>query len=152
MISATIWKFPNLIKFDQVWSIFDRSDPKKIKNKMTIFILFVNVATIYTNIFWYLQPSESFQFDQVWSSLIHFGQIWSKKIKNKMTIFILFVNVTTFYSIILWSNRHWGKMTDKNNMTKVKKLKQDCLSLKIFRLIRALPIVFFSSSIIQEVC
>ena len=25
------------------------------------------------------------QFDQVWSSLIHFGRIWSKKIKNKTT-------------------------------------------------------------------
>ena len=30
------------------------------------------------------------QFEQVWSSLIHFGQIWSKKIQNKIAIFILF--------------------------------------------------------------
>ena len=37
------------------------------------------------------------QFDQVWSSLIHFGQIWSKKIQNQTAIFILFVNVKTFY-------------------------------------------------------
>ena len=42
------------------------------------------------------------QFDQVWSSLIHFGQIWSKKIKNKTAIFILFKNVTTLYTNILW--------------------------------------------------
>ena len=42
------------------------------------------------------------QFDQVWSSLIHFGRIWSKKIKNKMAIFILFKNVTTFYTNIFW--------------------------------------------------
>ena len=36
----------------------------------------------------------------IWSSLIHFGQIWSKKIINKTAIFILFVNVTTFYTNI----------------------------------------------------
>ena len=36
----------------------------------------------------------------IWSSLIHFGQIWSKKIKNKTAIFILSVNVTrrNFYN------------------------------------------------------
>ena len=38
------------------------------------------------------------QFDQVWSSLIHFGRIWSKKIKNKTAI----KNVTTFYTNIFW--------------------------------------------------
>ena len=42
------------------------------------------------------------QFDQVWSSLIHFGRIWSKKIKNKTAIFILFKNVTTLYTDIFW--------------------------------------------------
>ena len=42
------------------------------------------------------------QFDQVWSSLIHFGRIWSKKIKNKTAIFILFKNVTTLYTNIFW--------------------------------------------------
>ena len=42
------------------------------------------------------------QFDQVWSSLINFGQIWSQKIKNKTAIFILFKNVTTFYINIFW--------------------------------------------------
>ena len=41
------------------------------------------------------------QFDQVWSSLIHFWQIWSKKIKNKTVVSILSVNVTTFYCNIL---------------------------------------------------
>ena len=40
------------------------------------------------------------QFNQVWSSLIHFGRIWSKKIKNKTAIFILFKNVTTLYTNI----------------------------------------------------
>ena len=35
------------------------------------------------------------QFDQVWSSLIHFG-------KNKTAIFILFKNVTTLYNNIYW--------------------------------------------------
>ena len=47
---------PNL----QVWSILDGSDPKKSKNKMTIFILFKNVTTFYSNIFWYVQPLRSF--------------------------------------------------------------------------------------------
>ena len=43
-----------------VWSILDGSDPKKFKNKMAIFILFKNVTTFYTNIFWYVQPLRSF--------------------------------------------------------------------------------------------
>ena len=38
----------------------------------------------------------------IWSSLIHFGQIWSKKIRNKTAIFILFKNVSTLYTNILW--------------------------------------------------
>ena len=90
------------IKLDQVWSILDRSDPKKNqKQNDHLHPFFLNVTTFYTNIFWYVEPLESFQFDQVWSSLIHFGQIWSKKIKNKMTIFFLFVNVATFITNIL---------------------------------------------------
>ena len=44
------------IQFDQVWSILDGSDPKKSKNKTAIFLLFKNVTTLYTNIFWYGQP------------------------------------------------------------------------------------------------
>ena len=40
-----------MIKFDQVWSILDGSDPKKSKNKTAIFLLFKNVTTLYTNIF-----------------------------------------------------------------------------------------------------
>ena len=44
----------------RVWSILDGSDPKKSKNKMAIFILFKNVTTFYTNIFWYVQPLRSF--------------------------------------------------------------------------------------------
>ena len=66
------------IQFDQVWSVLDRSDPKKY---------------FYSNIFWLVR-------NPIWSSLIHFGQIWSKKIKNKIAIFIPSVNVTTFYSNI----------------------------------------------------
>ena len=49
----------NLIKFDQVWSILDGSDPKKSKNKTAIFLLFKNVTTLYTNIFCYVQPLKS---------------------------------------------------------------------------------------------
>ena len=60
---------------------------------------------------------QEIQFDHVWWSLIHFGQIWSKKIQNKTVIFILFVNVTTFYSIILWSNRNWGKWQTRQDKT-----------------------------------
>ena len=60
------------IQFDQIWSILDRSDPKKIKNITGIFILSVNVTTIYCNIFRLMR-------NQIWSNLIHFGQIWSKK-------------------------------------------------------------------------
>ena len=51
------------------------------------------------------------QFDQVWSSLIHFGQIWSKKIQNKMAIFILFKNVTTYYTNIF-------RLVRKSNLIK----------------------------------
>ena len=53
----------------------------------------------------------------IWSSLIHFGQIWSNLIQSKTAIVILMVNVTTFYSFILWSNRHWGKWLQNNNKT-----------------------------------
>ena len=52
-------------KIDQVWSIFDRSDPKKIKNQTAISILSVSVTTFYNNIFWLVK----IEFDQVWSSL-----------------------------------------------------------------------------------
>ena len=117
------WK----IKFDQVWSILDRSD--LFKNKITIFILMVNVTTFYSNIFWMVRNPVWSSLIKIWSkkiinktaifswwtfcgnifrlvknpilsSLIHFGQIWSKKIQNKTVIFIFFVNVTTFYSKI----------------------------------------------------
>ena len=53
-----------MIKFDQVWSILDRSDPKKSKNKTAIFLLFKNVTTLYTNIFCYVQPLKSFFSDR----------------------------------------------------------------------------------------
>ena len=48
----------------------------------------------------------------IWSSLILFGQIWSKKIKNKAVIFILSVNVTTFYCNIfrLVRNPIWSSL------------------------------------------
>ena len=49
-----------------------------------------------------MRKSHLIKFDQVWSSLSHFGQIWSKKIKNKTAIFILFKNVSTLYANILW--------------------------------------------------
>ena len=51
------------IQFGQVWSSlihFGRIWSKKIKNKTAIFILFKNVTTFYTHIFWYLHPLESF--------------------------------------------------------------------------------------------
>ena len=48
------------------------------------------------------------QFDQVWSSLIHFGQIWSKKIKNKTDVFIL---SATFYCNIF-------RLVKKSNLIK----------------------------------
>ena len=76
------------IQFDQVWS---KSDPKKIKNQITIYILMVNVTTFYTNIFIGENP--------IWSSLI---KVWSKKNQKKITIFILMVNVTTVYSNNFW--------------------------------------------------
>ena len=140
------------IHFDQVWSSlihFGQIRSKKIKNRTAIFILFVNVATFYSNIFWLArnpiwsslikfdpfwtdliqknQKSNShfypfckcdnffivtffdwreIQFDQVWSTLINFGQIWSEKIWNKTAIVILFVNVATFNSNIFWLVRN----------------------------------------------
>ena len=47
-----------------IWSILDGFDPKKIKNKTAIFIFLKNVTTLYTNIFWYLQPLRSFFSDR----------------------------------------------------------------------------------------
>ena len=60
-------KIIQIIQFDQVWSTLDRSDPKKYH--------FVNVTNFYSNIFGLVR-------NPLWSSLIHFVQIWSKKIKN----------------------------------------------------------------------
>jgi hypothetical protein len=58
----------------------------------------------------YCQKAVSGQ--KVWSSLIHFWQIWSKKIKNKIVISDLSVNVTTFYSNIFWLVRNpiWSSL------------------------------------------
>ena len=52
------------------------------------------------------------QFEPIWSSLIHFGQIWSNLIQNKMAIFIQFVNVTTLYRNIFWLLRNpiWASL------------------------------------------
>ena len=95
----------NLIKFNPVWSILDRSDQKMNQKNPALFILFVvNVTTFYGNIFWLVR-------NPIWSSLIHFGQIWSKKIKNKTAIFIPSVNVTTFYSNIF-------RLVRKSNLIK----------------------------------
>ena len=87
------------IHFDQVWSILDRSDPKKIKNKTAIFILSVNVTTFYSNIFRLVRKSNLIKFDQVWSILDGSDP---KKSKNKTAIFILFKNVTTLFTNIFW--------------------------------------------------
>ena len=46
-----------ICKFDPFWTDLIQ---KKSKNKMAIFILFKNVTTFYTNIFWYVQPLRSF--------------------------------------------------------------------------------------------
>ena len=48
----------------------------------------------------------------IWSSLFHFGRIWSKKIQTKTAIFTLFVNVATFYSNLFWLVRNpiWSSL------------------------------------------
>ena len=101
-----IWS--SLIKFDQVWSILDWYDPKKSKIKWP-FLFFLKMWQLFIVTFfdWW-----EIQFDQFWSSFIHFGRIWSKKIKNEMAIFILFKNVTTFYSYIFWLVRNpiWSSL------------------------------------------
>ena len=56
------------IQFDQVWS-------KKIQNKTAIFILFVNVTTFYSNIFWLVR-------NPFWSSLIKFDPFWTDQVWN----------------------------------------------------------------------
>ena len=117
-----IWS--SIIRFGQIWS-------NLIQNKMAIFIQFVNVTTLYKNIFWLLR-------NPIWASLIKFDPFWTDLIQknpNKTAIFILFVNVTTFYSIILWSNRYWGKMTTTTTTTwqRLRNFKQDYLSLIMFQ-------------------
>ena len=76
-----------------------------------------NVTTFYINIVWLVR-------NPIWSSLIHFGQIWSKNFKNKTFNFILSVNVTTFYSNILRLMRnpicssliHFGQIWSKKKI------------------------------------
>ena len=46
-----------LCKFDPFWTDLIQKDPNP--NKMGFFILFKNVTTFYTNIFWYVQPLRS---------------------------------------------------------------------------------------------
>ena len=103
-----------MIKFDPFWT----DQIQKNKNKTVIFILSVNVTTFYSNIFWLVR-------NPIWSSLIHFGQIWSKKSKNKTVIFTLSV---TFYSNIFWLVRnpiwsnliHFGRIWSKKNQNHTK--------------------------------
>ena len=74
------------IQFDQVWSSlihFGRIWSKKIKNETAIFILFKNVTTLYTNIFWYVQPLRSYP---IWPSLIMFDPFWTDLIQKKSEI------------------------------------------------------------------
>ena len=63
------------IHFDQVWSILDRSNPKKIKNKTAIFIVSVNVTNLYRNIFRLVRKS-------IWSSLVKFDPFWTDLIQK----------------------------------------------------------------------
>ena len=56
LVRNPIWSC--LIHFGQIWS-------KKFQNETAIFILFKNVATYYTNIFWYVQSLSSFSFGQM---------------------------------------------------------------------------------------
>ena len=87
-----IWS--NLIKFDQVWSILDGSDPKKSKIKQP-FLSFLWMWQLFIVTFfdWW-----EIQFNQVISSLIKFDPIWTdliQKTKKLNRNFILF-----------W--RYWG--------------------------------------------
>ena len=101
-----------LIRLDQIC-------PKWIKlDQMCIFHLSKNVTIKSCQI--YLKNNHDQLFlvtfldrwgNPIWSSLIHFGQIWSKKIKNKTAIFILSVNVTNFYSNIF-------RLVRKSNLIK----------------------------------
>ena len=84
----------------------------------------------------------------VWSSLIHFGQIWSKKIKNKTAVFILSGNVTTFYcnifrlvrkSNLIKFDPFWTDLTQKiKNKTAIFVLSVNVTTFycNIFRLVR----------------
>ena len=88
------------------------------------------------------------KFDQVWSSLVHFGQIWSKKIKNKTAIFILSVNVTTFYSNIfrlvrnlIWSSlihlrQIWSKKIKNKTVISILSVNVTTFYSNIFWLVR----------------
>ena len=90
LVRNPIWS--GLIKFDPFWTDLIK---KKIYKKQT-FLFFLKMWQLFIVKFldWW-----EIQFDQVWSTLIHFGRIWSKKIKNKMAIFILFKNVTFYINI-----------------------------------------------------
>ena len=67
----------SLIHFWQIWS-------KKIKNKIIISILSVNVTTFNSNIFWFVRNpicSSLIKFAQICSSLIKFDQVFSNLLK-----------------------------------------------------------------------
>ena len=91
----TIWS--SLRHFRQIWS-------NLIKNEMTIFILMINVTTLYVNIFLIGENSNLIKFDPFWTVLIQSDE------KHNDNFFAM-VNVTTFYSNIfllvrtpIWSN------------------------------------------------
>ena len=90
----------NLIKFDQVWSILERSDPKKSKTKKTILILSVNVTTFYSSIFRLVR-------NPLWLSLIQFGQIWSKDQKQNSHFYPL-CKCDKFLDC--WGNPIWSSL------------------------------------------
>ena len=95
-----------------VWSDFWLFIKKLSHHTVLLLTLIKNQITIFILKFWLEKIQFEIKFDQVWSSLNHFGHIWSKKIKNKTVIFILSVNVTTFYSNIYWLVRNpiWSSL------------------------------------------
>ena len=71
-----IWS--NLIQFKPIWSSlihFGRIWSNLIQNKIAIFILVVNVTTLYRNIFWLVR-------NPIWASLIKFDPFWTDLIQK----------------------------------------------------------------------
>ena len=101
------------IKFDQSWSILIHLGHiwfnliKKMKIWWYFSMIFSSeIENVELNIWWYISVivSSEIQFDQVWSILIHSGQIWLNLIINKKVENLMIYSNDYFIRNQIWSS------------------------------------------------